>query len=457
MRQQADAFLNKYFTGNTFSYKQIFAIIVPVLADNAFVVFMSLLNTAMISSSGVAAVSAVNMVDSLNIFLVNVFIAVATGGTVIVAQYKGSGNQGAVSVAASQALSVVTVISLFISAVVFLFHDGALQLLFGNAEAKVLDNAKIFLIGTCLTFPFFAIYQAVIGVLRGVAETKVCLVLSVVMNLLNFLFNIVFIVLLDMGVLGLVVSLFLARLIGMMLSLIYLLKYSHMVHVCIRDVFRPNFAIIRKIMFIGFPFAAEQLFFNGGKLITQTYIVQFGTLALTVNAISNSICLVFQIGGAALSIAVVTVVGQAIGRGDLQDARKYVKSFIGLATASFVLAAAVLLPLFPFIVNLFSPPPEIVPTIFTIIVIMAAAQPLLWTISFILPSALRAAGDSKFTSLTALLTMWLVRVILGYILGVTLGYGIIGVWVAMIIEWAVRGFIFTWRFIGDQWYKHKLI
>ena len=84
--------LDKYFTGESIDYKQIISIIIPVLVDQAFLVLMSLLNMAMISSSGVAAVSAVSMVDSLNIFLVNVFIAVATGGTVIVAQYKGSGN-----------------------------------------------------------------------------------------------------------------------------------------------------------------------------------------------------------------------------------------------------------------------------------------------------------------------------------------------------------------------------
>lgn len=457
IKQKTVFLLNKYFTGNSIDYKQIIAIIIPIFVDQAFIILMSLLNTAMISSSGVAAVSAVSMVDSLNIFLVNVFVAVATGGTVIVAQYKGSGNQEMVSKAASQAISAVAILSILISTFVIVFHTPTLNLLFGNADADVFHNAKIFLIGSCISYPFIAIFQAVSGVLRGVAETKACLGLSLIMNITYLCLNIVLITVFDMGVIGLVISMILARILGMVTSLIYLLKYNQTLRFKIRNALRIDFSILKKIMFIGIPFAAEQMFFNGGKLLTQTFIVQLGTIAMTVNAISGSISLLFQIGGNALSISIVTVVGQCIGRRDIQDARKFIKSFLGLSTVFFVIATAIVLPLFPLIVKLFSPPADIVPTIFALTLLIAIAQPFLWSLSFIMPSALRAAGDSKFTSISSLLSMWLFRVILGYILGITLHFGIMGVWVAMVAEWGVRGLIFAWRFKGDKWYAHKLI
>lgn len=438
-------------------YKQIIAIIIPIFVDQAFIILMSLLNTAMISSSGVAAVSAVSMVDSLNIFLVNVFVAVATGGTVIVAQYKGSGNQEMVSKAAAQAISAVAILSLSISAFVIVFHTPTLNLLFGNAEAEIFENARIFLIGSCISYPFIAIFQAVSGVLRGVAETKACLGLSLIMNLTYLGLNVLFITVFDMGVIGLVISMISARVLGMVVSLVYLLKYNQTLRFKIKNALKLNFSILKKIMFIGLPFAAEQMFFNGGKLLTQTFIVQLGTVAITVNAISGSISLLFQIGGSALSIAVVTVVGQCIGRREIEDARKFIKSFIGLSTVFFVVVTAIIMPLFPFIVRLFSPPEEMIPTIFSLMVLIAIAQPILWSLSFVMPSALRAAGDSKFTSMSSLLSMWLFRVILGYILGITLHLGIMGVWVAMVSEWSIRGFVFAWRFKGDKWYRHKLI
>lgn len=438
-------------------YKQIIAIIIPILVDQAFIILMSLLNTAMVSSSGVAAVSAVSMVDSLNIFLINVFVAVATGGTVIVAQYKGSGNLEMVSRAASQAVSAVAILSILLSSFVIVFHTPTLNLLFGNADADVLQNARIYLIGSCISYPFIAIFQAVSGVLRGVAETRACLRLSLIMNLTFLGLNVLLITIFNMGVRGLIISMILARVLGMVTSLIYLLKYNQTLRFKIKNALSIDFSMLKKIMFIGLPFAAEQMFFNGGKLLTQTFIVQLGTFAITVNAISGSIALVYQIGSQALSIAVVTVVGQCIGRRDIQDARKFIKSFLGLSTVFFIIGIVVLLPLFPLLMKLFSPPEEIISTIFALTLLNAIAQPFLWSCSFILPSALRAAGDSSFTSISSLLTMWLFRVILGYFLGITLNFGIMGVWVAMVAEWGIRGMIFAWRFRGDKWYAHKLI
>jgi len=457
IKQKTVFFLDKYFTGESIDYKQMIAIIIPIFVDQAFLVLMSFLNTAMISSAGVSAVSAVSMVDSLNIFLVNVFIAVATGGTVIVAQYKGSGNMGMISKTATQAISAVTIFSILISGLVILFHTPALNILFGKADADVFQNAKLYLIGSCLSYPFIAIFEAVCGSLRGVGETKPCLKLSLVMNVSNTFLNVLFITMLHMGVKGLVISIILARILGMAASLLYIIKFNRAFHFQIKNALHVDFSILKKVMFIGLPFAAEQMFFNGGKLLTQTFIVQLGTLAMTSYAISNSIAVLFQIGPNALGISTVTVVGQCIGRRNVADARKFSISLIWLASILFVIADVLLLPLFPLMIKLFHPPDTIIPTIFTMILISAIGQPIFWSPSFIMPSALRAAGDSTFTSIASLLSMWLLRVVLGYLLGITFGFGIIGVWVAMIIEWGARGIIFAGRFKGKKWYAHKLI
>lgn len=78
--EPAKKWLEKYLSGDSMDYRQIIALFLPILIDQAFIIGLNLVNTAMISSSGMAAVSAVNMVDSLNIFLINVFVAIATGG-----------------------------------------------------------------------------------------------------------------------------------------------------------------------------------------------------------------------------------------------------------------------------------------------------------------------------------------------------------------------------------------
>ena len=438
-------------------YRQIFALFFPILIDQAFIIGLNLVNTAMISSSGVSAVSAVNMVDSLNIFLINVFVAVATGGTVVVAQYKGSGNAMMVSRASAATVTSVAMIALAIALLIIGLHQPVLTLLFGSASPEVLESARIYLIGSSTSFLGIAIVQAVCGALRGIGKTRASLALSLIMNLLYVLLNIVFITLLNMGVMGMTLAINIARFAGAACALYYLFKVDATLHIRLRDLFHFPISMLRKIMFIGLPFAAEQMFFNGGKLLTQVFIVSLGTYAIATNAIGSSLAAVFQIPASALSLTIVTVVGQCIGRGDIADARKFIKSFLWLGAFSLALMGLILMPLYRPLVGLFNPPPEIVNDLFVVLLINTLVQVPLWSISFILPSALRAAGDSRFTSITSMLTMWLFRVILGYIMGIVLGWGILGVWLAMNCEWGVRGAVFLWRFRGKKWYAHKLI
>ncbi|MDF2958355.1 MAG: Na+-driven multidrug efflux pump [Paenibacillus sp.] len=450
-------FLEKYFSGESIDYRQIISLFIPILIDQAFIVFLNLLNIAMISSSGVAAVSAVSMIDTVNIFLISVFVAVSTGGTVVVAQYKGSGNALMVSKAAAGSITLVSLLACGISLFVVAFYYPTLNFLFGTATADVFAHAKIYLIGSGVSYIGFAVVESVCGALRGIGKTRVSLALSLIMNLSYVILNIVFINLLDMGVLGMTIAVNVARYSAAVFALIYLAKMDTTFHLRIRDMINFNVSMLKKILFIGIPFAAEQMFFNGGKMLTQVFIVSLGTYAMATNAISASLATLFLVPSIALSQTIVTVVGQCMGRRNIKDARKFAKSFLWLSSFSLLLMGLIIIPLFQPIVGLFHPPADIVDDIFVIILITAIVQIPLWPISFLLPSALRAAGDSKFTSITSMLSMWLFRVVLGYILGIVLDFGIIGVWVAMNCEWGVRGAIFLWRFRGETWYKHRLI
>lgn len=457
LKTNAQSFLNKYFSGEGMDYRKVISIMIPILVDQAFIVFLNLLNTAMISSSGIAAVSAVNMVDSLNIFLVNVFVAVSTGGTVVVAQYKGSGNDPMVSKAAAGSVASVFLLAFCISMLVVVFHTSTLNVLFGRAEEDVFYNARIYLIGSGISYCGIAATEAVCGALRGVGETRSSLMLSLIMNLSYMLLNGLFINILHMGVLGMVTALNISRYLSAVCAIIYLVKINTSLHFRFADVFHFNPSMLKRIMFIGLPFAAEQMFFNGGKILTQTFIVSLGTYAMATNAICGSMSLLFQIPANACALSVITVVGQCMGRRNVKDARKFIKSFLVLSSFSFVAMAVMIFPLFQPIVSLFHPPQEIVHNIFLILVINEVAQVTLWSVSFITPSGLRAAGDSKFTSVVSMLSMWLFRVVLGYILGIVLPFGIVGVWLAMDCEWSVRGLVFLIRFKGKKWYQHHLI
>ncbi|WP_407944929.1 MATE family efflux transporter [Paenibacillus cymbidii] len=450
-------FLANYLTGESMDHRQIAALFVPILIDQAFIIILNLFNTAMISSSGVAAISAVSMVDSLNMFLINVFVAVATGGTVIVAQYKGSGNEAMVAKASAGSVATVSLLALGLGLLLTAAHNPMLKLLFGAASEEVFANAKLYFIGSCASYLGIGIVQAVSGAMRGIGKTRVSLALSLIMNLTYVLLNVLFITVLDMGVLGLTVAMNIARYAAALCALYYVLRLDATMRLRLRELVIVPWSMLRKIMSIGLPFAAEQMFFNGGKMLTQVFIVSLGTGAIAANAIGNTLAMVYQIPAGALSLTIVTVVGQCMGRQDVADARKFIRAFVVLSSVSLLLMALILLPLTYPLMDLFQPPVEIRRELFWLIVINAIAQVPLWSISFILPAGLRAAGDARFTSITSMLSMWLFRVVLGYVFGITLGFGIIGVWAAMNCEWGVRGAIFLWRIRGKKWYAHRLI
>ncbi|MDO7908165.1 MATE family efflux transporter [Paenibacillus sp. JX-17] len=457
VQKSKTSFLDKYFSGESVQYQQIIALFIPLLIDQAFLIGLSLVNTAMISSAGMDAISAVNMIDSLNNFLVSVFLAVATGGTVVVAQYKGNGNPLMVSRAAAGTVSSVSLFALAISALMILFYSPILNMLFGTASPDVMSNGKIYLLGSCISYVGIAMIEAVCGALRGIGKTRASLGLSLVMHLSYVVLNAVFIYLLHMGVLGMSIALNISRYAGAIVAVIYLIRVDDELRFQLRDLFQVQWSMFKKIMFIGLPFAAEQMFFNGGKIVTQIFIVSLGTYAIATNAIGGTLAGLTQIPAQALSLTLVTVVGQCIGRGNVKDARKLTRSFLWLSSFIFVLTGLVTMLLFYPLVSLFSPPQEIVDDIFLVILINCIAQIPLWSIAFLAPSALRAAGDSKFTSMTSMLSMWLFRIVLGYILGIVFKMGIIGVWLAMDIEWGVRGIVFWWRLRGKKWYQHRLI
>lgn len=452
-----EGFMKKYFDSQTMGYHTVLAIYLPLLIDQAFVSIMSVVNSSMVSSSGAEAVSAVSMVDSLNFFLTNLFIAIATGGTVVVAQYVGKGDKQRASKTISQAVTSSVLIAVVVAVFIICFSRQTLNLLFGKADQLILDNALVYLIGSCVSYPFFAVFQAASGALRGLGDTKASMMMSVGMNGIYLIGNILLIKVMGLGVLGVSISMVISRIAVSIFALFYLLFKRSDLKVRLRDFFTLDGKIQKSILYIGIPAGTEQLFFNGGKILTQTFIVSLGTMSITANAIGMNLLSLWQIPANALQLASITIAGQCAGAGRTDEARKYLRSLNRTARIVCAVMITVLAPLTPWILGFFNPPEEARIKILFLMIIPVFGLLTTWAPSFVTPSVLRAAGDATFTTIASLISMWTVRVMLGYVLAIVIGWDIYGVWIAMIVEWCSRAAIFTWRFKGSKWERHKVI
>ena len=448
-------FLSKKFDSPLFDTKQIFSMLMPLIMDSFFVCAIGILTTAMISSSSQESVSAVSLVSPLYMMIYAVYNAISAGGTVVVAQFKGKGDIEKMKRAAGQ-LMVATPLSALIACVILVvFADPLVHTLFGGVGEAVLVKAEQYLIGIAISMVFLAVYMSGFAVFRGLGETKLCLRLTVIINLLHFVASFVFINLMQLDIMGSALALNLARFVGGAAAIWMLLSPKSILRVEKRHILPLDKKILKEIFRIGIPYGMEQLFMNGGAMIVQIYIAQLGAVSVAANAVANSTFSLFYAAPGAVATLAVTVIGQCIGSGDKALARRYGKSMIWLCTALTVVSLAVGLPLMPLILKMYQAPDNTVSVIYSVLAIAAVCMPCFWPVSNILPAVMRSAGDASYASYFSLVTMWAVRVALGYVLAVWLELGIQGVWIGMCVEWAVKTLAFWRRFKGDKWLSHK--
>lgn len=440
--------------GEEISQREILAILFPVIIDQFFLISFNFINTAMISSSGSAAISAVNMVGSINIFLVQIFVAIGLGGTVLISRAYGRGDTQGLGALSASVIHGTLFIGTILMLLFLIIHPVVLNLLFGKADALVMSHAKGYFVGILLSYPAHAVIEGINGSLRGLGFTRNSLKNSLFMNSVYLVSNLVFVLIFDLGIIGLIVSLLISRFLGVIFASYSMYQHRQNFRLRKKDLTQLDFPTISFILRTSLPFAAESLFFNGGKIIMQMMIVSFGTAHIAANAIAGSWIQLSEIIPSALATSLVPIVGQSVGRRNLNDVQNLTKSFIRLGIVAIIAVDILLLPLFPWAMKLFNPEPEMIPIIFKIYMVAFVMHGVAWCYSFVLPSALRAVGDGKFTTTVSLFSMWIFRIGAGYLIGVYLGYGLLGIFVVMTIEWGIRGAIFYRRFLSNKWMKN---
>jgi putative MATE family efflux protein len=448
--------------------KDIFKLTIPILAEQAFMTLMGMVNTIMAGYIGKEAVSAVGMVDSLNNIFIAFFSALAVGGTVVVAQYSGKGNVKKANDATKQALYSGVLLALLVTIITWVFKEPLIKVLYGTAEKSVINAVYIYLGISLLTYPLISILLVSNGVLRGVGDTKTPMKITIAMNIVNVIFSYIFIYGIHinngaikintsgMGVSGAALGIAIARIFGSVVVLAVLLRGSKTLKLRKLKSFKFDKEILKPIIGIGVPSSVESLLFNGGKLITQIYIVSMGTIAIASNSIGGSISGILNVPGIAFSIAATTVVGQHMGKGETEEAGDSLLYLTLFSSLCLLILGLISIPAAGAIAALYSNNSDIV-SLTTKLVRINGFWIVAWPFSFVLPAGLKGAGDAKYTMITAIIGMWIFRIVLGYVLGITFNMGLIGVWLGMYTDWVVRGTLYYIRLKRGKWKKKAII
>ncbi len=443
-----------------FTSKELRKLIIPLIIEQLLGISVGMFDTIMISSLGDAAVSGVALVDMLNVLMINIFSALATGGAVVCAHEIGrvkaaenNGDYPKARSAAKQLMLVLLISAALISSLTLIFRVGLLKLCFGAIEDDVMDYALTYFIISAISYPFIAIYNALAALFRSMGNSKVTMISSLILNFMNIVGNALLIYVFDFGVAGAAWSSTISRAAGMVILLVLIRDRRGDIYIDFTEKFRPEPATIKRILRIGLPNSFENSVFQLGRILVISMIAGFGTVQVAANAVANNIDALGCIPGQALGLAVVTVVGQCIGAADFDAARRYERKLMLYAYGSMsILNVAILLTL-PLTLKLYSLTAEALDLAMVLIWLHAGFAIFLWPLSFVLPNALRAAQDVKYTMIVSVSSMIAFRVFFSWVIGVKLGMGITGVWIAMILDWAFRGALFLWRIRSGQWLK----
>ena len=444
---------------HTFSNRMICSLLIPVVLEQLLNSIMGTADTMMVSNVGSAAISAVSLVDSINVLVIQAFSALAAGGAIVCAQYIGQRNKEKANESARQVLFIITAISVAVSLICLVLQKPLLRLIFGSVEPAVMRASETYFFYTALSFPFIAAYDSAASIFRAQDNTKGPMIISMISNVMNIAGNAVMIWVFHMGVAGAALSTLISRIFCAVVVIIQLRKEKEGQEIVVRDYFeiRPDWSMIRRILGLGIPSGIENSMFQLGKLAIQSTVSTLGTTAIAAQAMTNILENLNGIAAIGVGVGLMTIVGQCLGAGRQDEAVYYIKKLCVIAEVIIIISCLGVFALTKPITILGGMEKESADMCFHMVMWITIVKPLVWIMAFIPGYGLRAAGDVKFSMIVSCCTMWACRFCLCVFLIRVMGFGPMGVWIGMFADWTLRGIIFTWRFHSRKWLQHKVI
>ncbi|MCI5760081.1 MAG: MATE family efflux transporter [Eubacterium sp.] len=441
----------------TFTRAELWKLLYPLMLEQLLTSFMGMADTMMVTRAGSEAISAVSLVDSINILVIQILSAMAAGGTIICSQYIGHKDFKKCNAAARQVVLTVLMISIPLALLCLILRRPLLRLVFGSVDPAVMKNGVTYFFYTSISFPFLALFESGAAFYRAGGNSRFPMTLSVISNCLNIFGNAVLIFGFDMGVAGAAISTLLSRIFSAVVIFCFLRKPRQPIVIDHYLRIRPDFRMIQKVLSIGVPSGIENGMFQFGKLAIQSSVSTLGTINIAANAMMIILENLNGIGGIGIGIGLMTVVGQCIGAGRVEEAKYYIVKISMIAEVVVLVSCAIVFVIAKPVMWLAGMDPEAADICFNMLIYVSIVKPIVWIPAFIPAYGMRSAGDVKFSMIASSITMWCCRVLVTTVLIRVLGFGPIAVWIGMSLDWLVRGIVYSLRYRSGKWLNHTVI
>lgn len=443
--------------GIAFSNNALRAMIIPLFLEQLLVMFVGLADTFIVSYVGEAAVSGVSLVNQFNTIFIYLFTALASGGAVVISQYLGREAKEKAGEAASQLLSFSVFFSLMLMILALWGNENILSLLFGRVDRDVMQACVTYLRISAYSYPALAIYNSGAALFRSMGRTDVTMYLSAISNVMNIVGNLIGVFILQAGVAGVAYPSLLARTFSAVVITWLCFHEKQGAAYQWRWLLHCYGRLMERILRIAVPNGVENGIFQLVKVALSSIVALFGTSQIAANGVAQSIWSLAALAGVSMGPVFITVIGQSMGNGNPRAAEAYFEKLLRITILFSSVWNVLILLLTPLFLQFYALQPETKQLVIWLVLIHNLFNALAYPFSGALSNGLRAAGDVRFTMYISIASTIGVRLLLSYVLGITLQLGVIGIALAMVCDWLVRAVLFRWRQKSGRWKGFQVI
>ena len=447
-----------------FTNKALLLLIVPIVIEAALSLSLGMVDGLMASyakeGAGDNILTAITAVDQVSSLITQLFTAFGVGGAVITSQFLGAGKVEEANKSAKQLVVIMLIFALAVAGLCLGLNHQIINLLFGDAGEETLDNAYIYFYIISASFPFVAVFNSCAALLRAQRKSMNTMLSGVISFFLNIGFNALFIYACKMGIAGVALGTLLARIFPAFFTSFLLSRKSNIVRIKIFEKFRFNGGQIKRILKLGVPSGIENSLFQLGKILVISFITisiyRVGGLNIqsAANSAAYNINTFSSMIGNGVNTATLTVIGQAVGTGDIGQVKYYIKKMLLINYIGNAACVAFTFAMSPLLLNFYNISADARGVAWNCLSLCLSVQFLTYPLSFGLPAVLKANSDMKFVMFAAITSMVIFRVGLCYILTcewVGAHMGAMGLWIGMVCDWGCRSILFGGRLLSGKW------
>ncbi|WP_394584414.1 MATE family efflux transporter [Cytobacillus firmus] len=440
----------KNIQSNKDRLKIITTLAIPAVIENFFQTILGFVDTYFVSKLGLVEVSAVGVTNAVLAIYFALFMAIGVAANVRIANFLGANLPEKARHISQQSLVLAILFGLITGVITLFFAEPLLKLM--GIESNVLEAGTLYFRIVGIPSIFMSLMFVLSAILRGAGDTKTPMKISIIINIVNAVLDYVlifgFLFIPEMGIVGAALSTVFARVVGS-IALIYYLNRSKVLAFR-KDYWKLDKVHLMELTTLGAPAAGERLVMRAGQIVYFGFVVALGTNAFAAHQIAGNIEVFSYMIGYGFATAATILVGQQIGAGNLDEARRYAKLTTILTLASMSVLGAMLFFLGEWAGRFFTEDQEVVRNIGTALKISGVFQPFL-AVLMVLTGAFQGANNTKFPMYLTAIGMWAVRTLLVFLLGIKLGWGLAGVWIAIGIDIAFRAVVLVIQFQRGKW------